>query len=305
MAFSVSGLSDFTQKATEFLLEGILYSEDFSRFDIQTGVSYKEYINYLDTAPVIQAGVCDLDASGTTVFTEKTIETVPMSVKDKWCLNDLRKKDIKGEVGTGKGNMTNDLRVPLVKDEIDKIKQKIDKVVWQGNTGSGDLVTGILTEATADSDVIDVTGASGATVTISNIDEEITRMILAVPQDMWSRGKMVIHVSLAYYNLYKQNRINSNMYHDNMSGIGLLSMPVFGWENMVEIVGEPGMNTSTQMILTWDHNIIYAVDELKEVASAELYFNPLDKNVYFLSEWKMSGLTYKFGTEIVLYSLHS
>ena len=300
MSFNVSSLSDFTKKATEFLLEGIVYSDSYAKYDIQSGIQYKQYLNYLDSDPQLIAGGCDLTATGTTTFDEKEITVVPFAIKEKFCLNDLRKKDIVGEVGTGKGNMTNDLRVPLTKDLIAKLKQKLDKQVFQGKTSSGDLINGWLTEMSGDADVVD-TSTSYTAVTVDNIAAIIQEMVLTVPEDMWSRGKMTIHAPLAYYNLYRTAMINANLYHMDPTNPNPTAMPVFGWEGMVELVAESGMNGATQMFLTWDKNLVVGVDELTEVSSAKFVYQEVENNVYFIGQWKL-GVTYKFGSEIVLFT---
>ena len=301
MAFSVAGLSDFTEKAKQILTEGLLYNDSYANFSFQDGIKVTEYLNYLDSTVEIQAGVCDLSVSGSTTMTEKTITVYPMSIFQKWCLSDLDKKDIKGEAmgSTGKGQWNQDLKTTLVTNLVANSKKQLDKMIFQGATASGDLFNGLTTKFTADSDVIDVTSTSAAT--IDNIDNYVADMIDAVPQDMWSRGLMTIHMPLAYFKLYKQNRINANMYHDDPKYLGLQMMDVFGWEGLVNLKAEPGLLASTQMFLTYDKNIVMLYDGIHEVNRAEMFFNQLDRNVYYSASWKI-GVDYYFGSEVVLFT---
>jgi hypothetical protein len=298
MAFNVSGLSDYTKKATKFLVEGLLYNDSYSEYTIQSDIQFKNYLNFIDANPVVTAGGCGTDPSGTTIFSQKTIEVVKMSVKEQFCLSDLDKKDLGHEIGTSKGKMSPDLKTVMTQDIIRKVKDSNDKLLWTGKVSTGSLIDGWITEALADSDVIDVTSSSAATIT--TIDDIVTEMILAATPAMLSRGMLTIHMSLTDYNLYKQNRINANMYHDDPKNKGLLTMDVFGWESMVRIKAETGLAGHREMLMTWDKNLIVGTDQFYEVAKAEYYFEPISKNVYFLSDWKL-GNTYAYGTEIVLF----
>ena len=300
MAFNVSNLTDYTKPATKFLVEGILYNESYSNYTIQSDIQFKNYLNFIETAPVVVAGGCGTDPSGTTAFSEKTIEVVKMSVKEKFCLADLDKKDLGHEIGSSKGKMSNDLKPVLTQQIVAKIKKSNDELLWAGKTSSGSLINGWITEAEGDSDVIDITSASAATVL--TIDDILTEMLMAVTPGMWTRGMLTIHCSLTNYNLYRQNRINSNMYHDDPKNKALLEMDIFGWEGMAKLKAEPGLAGKTSMLLTWDKNLIIGTDQLYEVAKAEYYFEPISKYVYFLSDWKL-GNTYAFGTEIVLFTV--
>ena len=301
MAFNVSGLSEFTEKAKNLLLEGLLFNDSYANFSTQTGIKHKEYLNYLESDVELQAGVCDLSVSGGTTLTEKTVQVHPMSIFQKWCLSDLDQKDNFQETGTGKGKWNTDLKTAIVTDVIRNAKFKLDKTIFEGKTSSGDLFDGLVTQFLADSDVIDVTSSSA--VTVDNIDDYVSEMILSVPQDMFSRGMLTIHMSVKNFNLYRQNRINANLYHLDPSNTNLLTMPVFGWENMVNIKAEPGMTgDDAHMFLTFDQNIVMLYDEVNEVANGEMFFRQLDRNVYFTAQWKI-GVSYYFGSEVVLFTV--
>jgi len=299
MAFNVTGLSEYTEKATEILRKSLLYSEQFREYDVMVGVQHKKYLNYIDTEPVLQAGACNLSAQGNTTFTEKEIQVFPIAVRDEWCIDDLNEKDLNFNTGTFNGKMTNDVREALIGEETDKIKQLFNKVVFQGDTGSGDLFDGFLTKMSNDGDVITIPSVA---VSLANIDDILVDMVLAIPQDMWTRGMMTIHMPLNYFNLYKQNRVNSNFYHDNpKTNNELLTMSMFGWEGRVNIVAEPGMNGADQMFLTWNKNLVIASDEIQEVSRAKIYFDENTDLVKYKASWKF-GVEYKYATEIILFT---
>lgn len=299
MSFNVTNLTDYTQKATELLRSFALYADNFANYDIMTSIQHKQYLNYLDANPYIQAGACGGSTSGSTILDEKTITVVPMMFRDSFCIDDLNKKDLNFNTGTLNGVMIPDLQTSLIADESAKIKKIIDNVLWNGSISGGDLMDGWVTEIAADSDVIGVT--TGQTATVSNIDDILQEMALAVTEAIWARGEMLtIHMPLAYYNLYKVNRVNSNFFHDDPKGLGLLQMDFYGWESQIKIQAEPGLAGTKTMILTQDKNLVIGTDDVFEVSKAIMYYDIDTDYVKYKSSFKL-GNTYKFSEEIVYF----
>lgn len=300
MGFNTTNLTTYIAPASELLRSAILFSDDYSRFDMMVGVSHKEYLNYIETNPYIQAGNCSLGSSGSTIFDEKEIEVVKLAWRDSWCIDDLDKYDMQFGVGTLNGNMSADLSTKLITDETEKIKSTIDKLIFQGSISGGDLMNGFITEMVADSDVIDLGDSTGAT--IDTIDNIVNDLINAVPENVEAlRGALVVHMSIANFRLYKANRISANLFWDNPAHKGINTMDVFGYDN-VKVVAEPGMTgDNDHLFISWDKNFILATDELKEIARAKVYFDENTDLVKYKSSMKL-GASYKFGNEIVLYS---
>ena len=298
MSFNVSNLSDYTLKATELLRTEALFSESLGRFDYMTNIQHKQYLNYIDSNPAIQAGKCDLDASGTTVFDEKEIQVFPIAFREKYCIDDLNKKDLNFNTGTLNGVMIPDLQTSLLLDNSKSIKKQVEKLIFAGKTSSGDIFDGLITQFAADSDVIDI---SSTGVTVDNIDNILQDIALAITDEMWARGKMIyIHMPLAYYNLYRINRVNANFYHDDPKNTGLMSMPFFGWEGQIAIVAEPSLAGTKTIFATWDENIVVGTDEISEISSAKIYFDENTDYVKYKASMKL-GVAYKFGKEVIMF----
>jgi hypothetical protein len=300
MAFNVSNLSDYTLAAKELLRSVALYSESFGRFDYMTGISHKQYLNYISSNPSIQAGTCGLDASGTTLFTEKEIQVFPIAFREKYCIDDLNKKDLAfgGGKGTLNGVMIPDLHTSLLVENSNSIKKQLEKLVFAGNTASGDLFDGFITQFTADADVIDIPSVA---VDVNNIDNILQDIALAVTETMWARNEMIyIHLPLAYYNLYRVNRTNNNLFHDDPKNKGLMSMDMFGWEGMITIVAEPSLAGTKTIFATWDNNLVVGSDEITEISSAKMYYDENTDYVKYKASLKL-GVAYKFGEEVIMF----
>jgi hypothetical protein len=298
--FNVNGLSNYTEKATQLLRELALYSPSMGRFTYETGVQHKRYVNYLSTEAYVMAGACqdDFTPSGDTALTEKEVSVTSLMFRDQWCTETLNTKDLNFATGTLNGVMVQDLQTQLVAGEAQSIKKSIEKLIFKGNTASGDLFDGLITKFAADADVIDIPSVA---VDVNNIDNILQDMALAINEPMYAMNQhFYIHVPLEYYNLYKQNRINNNFYHDDVNkNNGLTEQGLFGWSN-VTIVSEPALTGTKTMFLTYDSNIIVATDDIFEISSAKMYFSEDTGYVRYKASMKL-GVEYFFGNHVIMF----
>jgi len=287
MGFVVSSLTDYTEKATEILRSGVLFTDDLSRYYVQPGISYKEYLNYIDALPYVQAGDCGLTSSGTTTFTEKTLEVMVYAFRQSFCVNDLRKKALPQASSTLTGDMGPGLEVTLTDAIMDKIKEKVESDLWVG-TGA-DLIDGWLPTLSGCSGAISLDTYPTSAVTIDNIDEIVDDFIDNITNAMRSRGKLTIHVSMGVYNLYKRNRLAANYYYDqgDKSLLDANEMWLFGYEGMYTIKGEAGFAVTDYMLMTWDKNLYLGTDEVNELSSAKWVYDEVTNYVWFQSSFKL------------------
>jgi len=284
MAFNINTLSDYTEKSTELLRSGVLYNDNFSEFDYQTGIQYKEFLNFVEVDPTLVAGSCGATDGGDTDLTEKVITVIPMKSDNRFCFDDLYKKAL--------SNI--DVPKAITQDFIDKLKVKVETTLWSGNALG---VQGWIGEASGDNTVVEVPGAA---LTVTNIDDTINEMIANIPNALTSRGLLTLYVSNANYNLYKQNRLQANYYRDANSDFGVNEMWVFGYEGQIKIKAVAGFETNEKMLLTWAKNLVIGTDDVNQVSSAKWVIDEVEEYAWLKSKFKL-GTTYKFGSEIVLY----
>ena len=286
MAFNVSSLTDYTAKATEILRAGILFNDNFSEFDIQTGIQYKQYLNFLDASPVLQAGTCGLTPSGSTEITEKEIEVTHIRVNDRYCFDDIRKKALNQD----------QVEQTLTSDIVDKIAQQVEVDMWQGDATLGmDGWYDFITVSGSGTVSLDETGAT----TTTSVDDQVIDLINARPDALIARGEQVIYVPIATYNLYKQNRLAANYYRDQDADMGKFEMWVFGYEGEIKIKGVPGLTGVDDMILTWPKNLVMGTDEISEVSSAKWVVDEVTDFVHFKANFKI-GAQVKYNSEVVV-----
>jgi len=296
MAFVVSSLTAYTDKATELLRAGILFSEDFARFSVQTDINYKKYLNYVAAQPYVQAGACSLAQSGSTTLTEKEITVATYAFRQSYCLQDLVQKAVPQSHSTLKGEWATPLEVSMTDGIVEKIKEKVDTDLWLGS--GADLIDGWFTVLSGCSGAISLDTYTAVTATVDNIDEIVNDFIDNITNAMWSRGTLTLHVSIPVYNLYKRNRLAANYYRDQNAGFGPFEMQIFGYENQITIKGESGLGTSNYMMLTWDKNLYMGTDEVSEISEAKWVYDEITNLVWFQSSFKL-GAQIAFCGEVI------
>ncbi len=293
--FTVSALTDYTNKATELLRKGILFSDAIMQFSVQTGVKYKEPLNMLAVAPTLQAGACSLSAAGSTVLTEKVITVATMAYRDSYCIEDLQKKNLPLVAGSANDAFAPEFSSVLTDEITDAIKKKTETIIFQGTVSGGDLIDGLIENISGDSATIDI---ADTTVTAGNVVAELNKLIAATTEAMFSRGQLTIHTSVAIYNMYRTALITSKSAYQVAPELGFMEANIEGWAGVFKIKAETGLSGSNAMICTWDKNIYIGTDEVSEISEAKYVHDEITDLVWYKANFKL-GVQTAFGSEIV------
>lgn len=292
MAFDVTGLTDYARPASEMLRDNVLFSDNFKRYNFQTGVRYQDKIDFLNTEVVLQAGGCKVAANGDTTINEKMLTVARLGTHNEYCYADLDKTSVKAD---------STLEATVINSILDNLKVELNRLFWVGDKAGTDLIDGITTEALADVNVVTVTKAAPTLTTIiTYINELITNM----PDKMRKQnGNLTIHTSMALWTMYRQALAltPASLLDYNGKEMGEYEMWVFAEEGNITIKGEPGFpNLGTaRMLLAADNNIFIGTDELQNVSSLRIVYNEKDNDFSFISDFTY-GVTYLFSDQIII-----
>lgn len=221
--YTVSALTDYTKVNQDVLIKNVVLGEvkgdTIPALRKQFGVKTKERLNYLDVDPAIQDGSnCGFNASGSTVFAERDIETAQLKAQDQYCDKDLLGKYAEYLVKINAQKDAGDM--PFEKEILDevvgKINEKMEKLVWQGATSANsgtDLIDGFLTQA------LNQDSASTVAVSIASgtaIYEAIKAVVMAIPEQILDNA--TIFVSPANYRAFVMAMVEKNYIHFGPDG---------------------------------------------------------------------------------------
>ena len=213
--YTVSGITNYVEVNKDVLIKrlvlGLAAGDTIPNLKKQLGIKTKERLNYLDVDPVIQDGSsCGFSASGSTVFSEREIETAQLKAQDQYCDKDLLGKFAEYAVKIAADKNASDMpfEEEIVNEVLEGINEKMEKLVWQGDKSGSDLIDGFLTQAEgADS-------ASTITVTCSSATTMYARVqavIMALPEDILE--KATVFMSPANFRKLVFELVEKNLYH--------------------------------------------------------------------------------------------
>lgn len=296
--YIVSGLTDYVEVNKDTLIKSVVlgaeYGDTIPNMRKQLGVKTTEILNFLDVDPVLQNGQgCGFTANGSTVFSEREIETVPIKVNDEWCPDDLLGKYAEFLVRYGAN--ANAEEMPFEREilsEIErKIAQKMETIVWQGDSGLG--ITGLL-ELAEDGD-----SASTIVVTATTADtlyDRVEAVVLAIPEEILD--KAVVFLSPANYRDFVMAMVKKNYIHFGPDGtIEDKDITFPGTE--IKIHKTYGLKNSNLIYASAYENLVYGADLMNDREEARLWFSDDDDLFKLKIKWN-AGVTTLYPDMVVL-----
>lgn len=298
--FIVTSLPDYVQNNRELLVNkfGLLGNGTRQRISIQTGVKGKAALNYLDIVPVLQDGAdCAFTPGGTAELTQREIETAPIKVDMEFCPRKLRGKYAEyliriNAVEEGNKLPFEEYVVDLI---IDSINDKIETMMWQGDTAKISdntlkWIDGFLKLAGAEEGVIDVAIASGKTAY-----EAILDVYMAMPEGILDMTPE-IYVSPAVFRKFVQEMVAKNWYQITV-GAPQDEFILPGTD--VKIVKTKGLAGTQNIVGTFPKNLFYATDMEGDEETIDLWYSK-DDRVFKLEALWNSGVQIAYPDMVVL-----
>ena len=235
----------------------------------------------LDAA--LQSGkVCSFNPANTDI-SDRIVHVVPVKADYEWCENTLLGTAFASEYS--KDEMA--FEEQLTKMIVDKNNQKLNQVLFTGNTQSGDLIDGLLTLIAADSTITPQANSSA-----NQIDriKEVYKAIKPEYQD-----DTIVLVSPVTYKALVLELTDAKILNYDYFINGTANEFTFPGTNL-KIRCIKGMGTSTDIVATPEDNIVYATDF--ESDSLRVWYS--NDNGTWRAEWLVcAGINYAFGDRIV------
>ena len=295
--YNVSGLTDYVEINKDVLIRDLVLGfnegDTISKMGKQMGVKGSEVLNYLNVDPVLQAGKgCGFNASGSTDFSERKVDTKVLKVNDEWCNDDLLGKYTEYVVKYGANKNAEEFGFEKeILDGIGRgINKKMEKIVWQGDTGL--TITGLLGLASgADS-------ASTINVTLSgtSVYDDVKAVIMALPEEILDNA--VVFISPAKFRSLVFELLEKNNFHIAPEEIekGEFYFP----GTTIPVHKTFGLSGEEKQIYatTWE-NMVYACDMMSDKEEYRVWFSD-DDDVHRLKIKFNMGVTTLFPDAVVL-----
>lgn len=276
--------------------------------EVKPNVKYKEVIKKVGTdSNVIKDATCDFTDTATVTLTERILQPEEFQVNLEFCKKDFHSDWEAVQMGySAFDNLPPAFSDFIVAHVAGLVAEKTEQNIWSGVTATAGEFDGIVTLATADSDVIDVAGASGG-ITASNVIAELGKVVDAIPSALYGKEDLYLYVSQSVARDYVRslggfgaNGLGANGVNNqgtqwwNNGGLSFDGVKLFVANGMDDdyIVAAQKSNLYFGTGLLSDHN------EVKLLDMADLDGS---QNVRVVMRFT-AGVQYGIGGDIVLYT---
>jgi hypothetical protein len=161
--------------------------------EVMPNVKYKSVINRIATDAIVKDATCAFDATSTVTLTERIIQPEEFQVNLELCKKDFHATWQSIEMGMSAfDTLPKSFADYLIGHVASKVAENNEISIWRGVNSTAGQYAGLVTLATADSAVIDVTGT---TVTAANVIAELGKVVDAIPAELYGKEDLYIYVS--------------------------------------------------------------------------------------------------------------
>ena len=219
MATTVSITSTYAGEfAGKYISAALLSANTIEKggIEVKPNVKFKEVIKKVATdSNVIKDATCDFTDTATVTLTERVLQPEEFQVNLELCKKDFHSDWEAVQMGySAFDNLPPAFSDFLIAHVAGLVAEKTEQNIWAGATGNAGEFDGLVTLATADSDVNDVTGT---TVTSANVITEMGKIVDAIPSALYGKEDLNIYVSQNIFQAYVR-ALGGNLPLKNVAG---------------------------------------------------------------------------------------
>ena len=292
--FLVTGLADYVATNRDLIIAsfGLPNTGTRGRIGIQTGIKKDAYLNYLHLEAAFQDGSsCGFNPLDEIALANKVINTAAIKVDGQICPETLLGKYAEYLVRIRATENELPFEQYIVDTLIGQINKGIEKLIWQGDTGSSDLIDGFLTQFTADANVVAVT-LTGVTAAY----DAVKAVYFAMPEEALEKGGVII-VDPAIFRALLNDLVVLNYYHYDMGNGNPEEILLPGTD--VRVIKTAGLASTNAIVGTFLENLVYGCDMQGDEESVDIWWSSDNRMFRYEVKWN-SGVAYHFSELIAV-----
>ena len=271
---------------------------------VKPNVKFQEVIKTISTDDIVKDASCDFTATSTITLDERTLTPEFQQVNLQLCKSDFQNDWEAISMGySAHDTLPSSFSDFLISHVAAKVAQRTETSIWAGSTATSGQFDGLVTKATADGTVVDVTGT---TVNAGNVITELGKIVDAIPSTLYGKEDLNIYVSQNIARAYVRalGGFASNLGANGVDGKGTMWWQGAGLSfDGVNLFVANGLADDTAMAaeksnlyfgtgLLADHNEVKVID-MADIDGSQ--------NVRIVMRFT-AGVEYGIGSDIVLYS---
>ena len=282
------------EKAAGFISAALLSAPTLDKggVTVKPNVKYKQVMQKLAVGDIIADASCDFTATSSVTLTERYLTPKDFQVNLELCKKDFESDWLSIEQGFSSfDELPKSFANYLIGHVAGKVAAKMEQLIWNGTDGSGQF-DGLVALATADADVVDV---SGVAIDASTVIAELGKVVDAIPATIYGNAGISMYISQADARSYV--RAQAALGYKDLYHVGQTEMDFEG----VRLFVANGLN-SGQIVAAEKENLMFGCglqSDQNEVKLLDLADIDGSQNCRVIMRFS-AGVNYAIGSEIVL-----
>lgn len=314
MALDLSALTNYVKENEQQLATAAVFKPKTANLieqfgNVQVGVKSAETINVMTTDAVFQSGgTCGFSSSGTTSFTQRSLNVGKIKIQESICPKTFESKYTQKALKIGSSYDYMAYATEYSNAKIQKIGAALETALWQGDTTS---LNGQLNKFDGLIKLVDSLGFGGAgdpiqgntgglvALNTTNVIAAVDGVFNVIPAALLDKEDNVIFVGNDTFREYVVALRDKNYFHYPVNAADMeLIIP----GTNVKLIGVNGLNGTDKMIATYMQNMYLGTDLLNEEEKFELFYAKEADEMRFVCEFK-AAVNVAFPDEVVYFKL--
>jgi len=288
MAFSLSGLADFTNEyGAEMVNKMVAAGKTFGYVTIQPGIKTADKINLISSTVAVAAGSCGWTASGTSTVGQKTLTVTPLQHQEALCIKDAEKKSLQYLISPGSKGDDESFASRFVAEKSAQLSLYNENYFWTNAT------YGIVPQLVAVSATTVSIGSAGTAISIVNVIGFIDDIKTNIPAAI-ATMKPICFVGTDTFDKLVVALKNANYFHIDPTVSLDYSIEYLG----MTIVGTVGLNGTNKIVCTVKENLYLGTDLMDENDKFDVWYSRDNNEIRMAAYWKI-GQTFLFPDFVV------
>lgn len=287
----VTGLTSYVEEhKSELLSHTLLDGKSREMFNLMTDVKGDTALNIMESEIHFQPLACGWNESGSTEFSQRLLHPASVMAEIGFCDKNLLRTYLQYQVKVGAGKEEMPFEQKWTEQIIGLINEKIEKMLYQGQSGQTNECEGLVSILDNDANTIKVNKAKGTSAYAFLKD-----VAMAIPANV---KNPVILCSTPLYREFMQDLVAANLYHyDPANGANEYLLP--GTD--IKVIAVDGLNgaAAEYVIAANLNNIFYGVSADDDDSTFDFWYSKDNREFRFA--WAaVMGVQVAFPDEIVL-----